>query len=236
MNNLTNEFSSMSQYDLDHMNFFSGFTLPSQFKSQIASLQSQLPGVLQNFTNNYVLNYANPGNQEYEQSYTNAKNMLNNLSSQLFTTSNEIQYNTEEINKKLIEIDALVRKEKTEQKQLKKKLGIVESNMNASEELIMDFQEMYDSEYLRNWGLFLSVLVALFCLSKIYDLSGFIIICIFIIDLLLIVLFVISKIYKLSIYIVIFVLIIIVMSVLLAITLINNVYKQNANNPLSNSK
>ena len=52
MNNLTNEFSSMSQYDLDHMNFFSDFTLPSQFKTQIASLQSQLPAILQNFTNN----------------------------------------------------------------------------------------------------------------------------------------------------------------------------------------
>jgi hypothetical protein len=233
MNNLTNEFSSMSQYDLDHMNFFSGFTLPSQFKTQIASLQSQLPAVLQNFTNNYVLNYSNIDNQEYQQSYADAKNILNNLSSQLFTVSNDIQYNTEEINKKLIEIDELVRKEKKEQKQLKKKLGIVESNMNASEELIINFQEMYDSEYLRNWGLFLSVLIALFCLSKIYNLSSSIIIIIFIIDLLLIVLFVISKIYQLSIYIVIFVLVIIVVCVILSITLMNNVSKQKIDNPVN---
>lgn len=232
MDNLTNEFGSMSQYDLDHMNFFSGFTTPDQFKSQIASLQSQLQSVLQDFINNYVLTNANPGNQEYEQSYSNSTANLNNLSSQLFTVSNGVQYNTEEINKKLIEIDKLVRKEKKEQKQLKKKLGIVESNMNASEELIMNFQEIYDSEYLRNWGLFLSVLVALFCLSKIYNLSSSIIIFIFIVDLFLIVLFVVSKIYKLSIYLIIFIFAIIAMCVLLSITLINNMNKSKMNIPL----
>ena len=63
-------------------------------------------------------------------------------------------------------------KDKKINRELKRKLGIIEQNGNSSEELIDDYSEMYDMGYLRNWGLFLSILVVGISISKIYKPSN----------------------------------------------------------------
>jgi len=215
---------SSKDYILDTFDFTYNFTKPSTLKSQLQTLESQLQSVLQNFINNYVANYSNPGNQEYESNYESAKNSLNGLNTQLFNIANETETNSYELNKKLTDLDEMIKKEKEENKMLKKKLGQVDSNMNASEELIEDYQQLYDSEYLRNWGLFLSILIALFALSTMYNLSSFIIISIFVVDVFLILLFVLSKMYNLSVYFIGFMFLVIIMVVLLVAMIAKNVY------------
>ena len=59
-------------------------------------------------------------------------------------------------------------REKKRNRELKRKLGIVESEINSSNEMISDFNEMYDTDYLRNWGLFLSTIVVGVSISKIF--------------------------------------------------------------------
>jgi len=144
------------------------FKDPKIYIEKINTLKEKLPAILSDFKKSYISHKRNPGNSEYEQAFENIKANLNNIYSQVFTISNEIEANTDDINKKLLTIDILIKKEKERNEILKKRLNIVERNNNKSSELISNYKEMYDSEYLRNWGIFLSIIIALTFISKVY--------------------------------------------------------------------
>ena len=144
------------------------FKDPSIFIEKINTLKEKLPSILSDFKKSYITYKRNPRNPEYEQVFENIKANLNKISSELFSISNDIQVNTDDINKKLLAINILIKKEKEKNIELKKKLNIVEHNNNKSTELISDYKQMYDSEYLRNWGIFLSIIIALTFISKVY--------------------------------------------------------------------
>jgi hypothetical protein len=82
--------------------------------------------------------------------------------------SNNVESNTDGINKKLFELDVLIREEKRKNSILKKKLGIVEHKNNAASELISDYMNIYDIDYLRNWGLFFGIIIAVTAISRVY--------------------------------------------------------------------
>jgi hypothetical protein len=73
------------------------------------------------------------------------------------------------LNAKLIELNTLIRKEKKINHHLKRQLGMVEGTVNSSEELIDEFTEMYNSAYLQNWGIFVSILAAIFTTNIVYN-------------------------------------------------------------------
>ena len=144
------------------------FEEPQTFTQKLETLQSQLPSILDDFSKYYVLFNKNPEYPEYQQSFQNIKSNLNNINSNLFTLSNDVQKNTDKINETHFALDFLIKKEKEKNRQLKLKLGIVEHKNNAASELIYDYKEMYESGYLRNWALFLSIIVVGFTIKKIY--------------------------------------------------------------------
>jgi hypothetical protein len=100
--------------------------------------------------------------------FQNIKGNITNLNSELFMLSNNVQSNTDGINKKLFELDVLIKEEKRKNKLLKKKLGIVEHKNSAASELISDYMNIYDIGYLRNWGLFFGIIIAITAISRVY--------------------------------------------------------------------
>ena len=91
--------------------------------------------------------------------FENIKSNLQSINSELFMTSNNIEKDTENINDRLQKINILIRKEKMKNQQLKKKLGIVEKKYNGSDELISDYKEIYNLDYLNNFALFFGVIL-----------------------------------------------------------------------------
>ena len=100
--------------------------------------------------------------------FQNIKGNLTKLNSDLFMLSNNVQSNTDGINKKLFKLDVLIREEKRQNTILKKKLGIVEHKNSAASELISDYVNIYDIDYLRNWGLFFGIIIAVTAISRVY--------------------------------------------------------------------
>jgi hypothetical protein len=92
---------------------------------------------------------------------------MTKLSSDLFMLSNDVQASTDELNKKLFALNVLIQEEKERNRKLKLRLGIVEHKNNAATELISDYKNMYSEEYLRNWALFISILIIGSSISKI---------------------------------------------------------------------
>ena len=148
------------------------FEDPKNFTEKVETLQQQMPHILDDFKKYFVLYNKDPNYPEYQNLFENVKKNLNTLSSTLFITSNDVDSNTDKLNSIFLKLNGLIMKEKKINRELKRKLGIIEQNGNSSEELIDDYSEMYDMGYLRNWGLFLSILVVGISISKIYKPSN----------------------------------------------------------------
>ena len=146
----------------------SNYTTPEQFREKLQSLQQQLPAILEDFKKYYVFYNKNPEYDEYRQMFENMKTNLNKINSDLFVLSNDVSSNTDELNKQLIILNALIVREKQRNRELKRKLGIVEHKSNAADEMITNFREIYESEYLRNWGLFGCIIVGGLLIKNVY--------------------------------------------------------------------
>lgn len=142
------------------------FEKPDTFKETIKTLRQQLPPILDDFNKYFVLYNKDPNNPEFENMFNNIKQNLNTISSSLFMVSNDVDANIDKINDTFKQLDILVTKERKENRELRRKLGLIESENNSSKELIDNYTEMYDIDYLRNWGLFLSSIVVGVYISK----------------------------------------------------------------------
>ena len=145
--------------ELQQDNLIDDLTKPQVFLSKINTLKEKLPSILDDFKKYYVFYNKNPEYDEYQQMFENIKSNLQSINSDLFMTSNNIEKDTENINDRLQKLNALIAKEKIKNKQLKKKLGIVEKKYNGSDELISDYKEMYNLDYLNNFALLFGVIL-----------------------------------------------------------------------------
>ena len=145
--------------ELEQDNLIDDLTKPQVFLSQINTLKEKLPSVLDDFKKYYVFYNKNPEYSEYQQMFENIKGNLQNINSELFMISNNIEKDTENINDRLQKINALIAKEKMKNRQLKRRLGIVEKKYNGSDELISDYKEMYNLDYLTNFSLFYGIVL-----------------------------------------------------------------------------
>jgi chromosome segregation ATPase len=145
--------------ELKQDNLIDDLTKPQVFLSQINTLKEKLPSILDDFKKYYVFYNKNPEYNEYQQMFENIKGNLQNINSELFMVSNNIEKNTETINDRLQKINALIAREKIKNRQLKRRLGIVEKKYNGSDELISDYKEIYNLDYLNNFALFYGIIL-----------------------------------------------------------------------------
>ena len=151
--------------------FMAQFVKPEFFTERVQTLQQQLPPILDDFNKYFVLYNKTPNYPEYENMFNNIKQNLNGLSSSLFMVSNNVDANIDNINKVFKSLDVLINRERKRNRELKRKLGIVETEANSSKEMINDYNQMYDEDYVRNWGLFLSTIVVGVSISKMFTFS-----------------------------------------------------------------
>ena len=148
-------------------NNYSNFIKPDAFLQQVALLEQQMPSILDDFEKYYVFYNMNPSNNEYHQMFDNIKNNLNNVNSKILSISNNIDSVISDTNKKLSGLDNLIKKEKEKNIVLKKNLQIIKQKENSSEILINNYKKIYDINYLKNWGLILSIIIAGFSIHRI---------------------------------------------------------------------
>jgi len=142
------------------------FEKPETFKENIQTLKQQLPPILEDFNKYFVLYNKDPNYPEFENMFNNIKQNLNTIGSSLFMVSNDLDTNIDNINATYKKLDILIVKERKRNRELRRKLGLVERENDSSKELIDNYNEMYDMDYLRNWGLFLSTIVVVVYISK----------------------------------------------------------------------
>lgn len=148
------------------------FMKPEQFNEKITQLNGSVDLLLDEFKQIYVISKMHPANQEYQQQYANMVGGLDQLQSKLFSTSNDVQVNIDNLNKAMVALDIEIRREREKNKELKRKLGIVENKTNAASEMINDYTQIYDERYLRNWALGLSTIICIMTIGSVFKKQG----------------------------------------------------------------
>jgi len=156
--------SQYSTNDIPDMNLVT----PEKLNLDLQTLYKQVPTILDDYKKAYLFYNKNPQNNEYQQKLETVTNQLNNIASKLFMLYNNIETNTDEINKKLFIINILIENAKEKNKKLKRKLGFVEHRHNITDDMINDYKLIYNIGYLRNWGLVLSIIIVGFTISKVF--------------------------------------------------------------------
>lgn len=144
------------------------FMNPEQFNEKLNELNGTVNLILDEFKKVYVISKMNPTNEEYQQQYANIVSGLNQIQSNLFSKSNDVQVNINNISKAMLALDFQIKQEREKNKELKRKLGIIENKTNASSEMINNYTQIYDERYLRNWALGLSTIICMITIGSLY--------------------------------------------------------------------
>jgi hypothetical protein len=151
-----------------------GFTLPENIENpqdlriRIQTIQNRIPSILEEFKTRFVAFQQNPESSDLKTVFDNAQAAITNINAQIYSISGGIEVSSEELNKRLVCLNALIREEKRQNQKLKLKLGKSEKQKNAANEMIYDYKDIYERGYLRNWGLFLSIILVIILTKKMF--------------------------------------------------------------------
>ena len=144
------------------------YSEPNALIEKLHESKDKLPFILENFTKSFVLYNKNPEDNEYKQIFQTDKSNLDKIMHDLFLLENNVSTNINKLNSNLenlyLEIEVL----KEENKQLKKKMKLFDQQNDTSDEMINNYKEFYEIQYLRNWAIALTILISIGIMSSIF--------------------------------------------------------------------
>ena len=129
------------------------------YSNQLNELDGQAFVAMDQFKKAFILSNTMPDNPDYQDAYARAQDALAQVQAKVFSLSTSVQKDQTELNKHLVQWNKEIAKERKRNRRLRKALGMVGHKQLASEELIHDYEDIYEHIYLRNWALALSTLV-----------------------------------------------------------------------------
>lgn len=142
------------------------FEEPAQVSRSLDALQDKIQSLTSEFERVYVLSKMHPENQEYQHQYANLSQGMARLKKEFHSMESDLQDNIDQVNASLKKLDKEIRQQKQNNKVLKRTMGMVEEETNASATMIDDYTTIYKERYLRNWGLILSSLLAIVAIRQ----------------------------------------------------------------------
>ena len=132
-----------------------------QFEEKINSINSSFLSALDDFKKYYVYYQKNPEVDAYSDNFLNSKNQLQQLSSNMFTTTNNIETNINKLDTNMSNISVKLTKEKMKNAKLEKMLSSIEGTGKGADILISDSKIEYNLIYFKNVELFIGIIFIL---------------------------------------------------------------------------
>ena len=163
------ELKNIMELENEDINLKFNFKKTQDYVDKLKELNEGMKLLLDELKKNYIRAKNNPTNEDIQQMYQNTISKITQLQGNLFSMSNDIQINNNNINNKMFELDGLIKNEKDKNNNLRKKLGIVENRNISTLEMINDYRQIHETNYLRNWALFLSSIICIFTIRTVYN-------------------------------------------------------------------
>ena len=138
------------------------FVKPDNYVSNLKVLNEQMPMLLDEFKPAYVYYNMTPSYGDYQTNYFNIQNNISQSNANLFMETNNIQKSIETINKDLTKINTEIEKNKLTNKKLKVQLQDASNREDSSKQMIDDYKEMYNLQYLNNFNTLIGIVVGIY--------------------------------------------------------------------------
>jgi hypothetical protein len=157
----------MSEFNEDILE--NNFIKPEQFYQSLSALESKISAFLNDFKTDFVNFNLNPLNSEYEMAFQNDTNILHTINNDTVQLFQNVEKNNFRLSEILFQLNLLIQEAKTKHKELKTELGMMNNEIDASDELISNYKEMYNYGYLRNWALVICIFASGFTIAKVFS-------------------------------------------------------------------
>jgi hypothetical protein len=140
------------------------------YETNIKQLNDQLNPILVEFQKSYVNYQMNPNNNEYERIFlTSTSNMESLLNSQLFFIKNEVLQKIQMLDQNLLQINEKIQEVRKENQYLNQKYNKKNSKQYGTIDMVYEFNDIYNLDYLTNLNLFIGVLFSLYVTIQIFS-------------------------------------------------------------------
>jgi len=130
----------------------------SNYRTRLDDLQKQMPSVLEDYKKIYVEYNKSPENNQ--RSYDTIMGNITNVNVQLRKIQVEVDADITNFNNDMSEINKKISDNKNKNIEYKELLGDTTYKSNSADIMYSDYKELYESAYLKNWALFMGVLVS----------------------------------------------------------------------------
>jgi hypothetical protein len=137
-------------------------TYIDHFKQNATNLEtykSQFESMLGDFKKAYILYQTSPNYGDYATNYAYYTGNIQTINSNLFTTKNGIQSDLASLSTDTSNLNDKLADEKKKYATLLQKKENIEGTVNGSSEMISNSKEIYKSQYISNWMMFLSIFI-----------------------------------------------------------------------------
>jgi ribosome-binding ATPase YchF (GTP1/OBG family) len=138
------------------------------YNEKLDALNGQFESLLDDFKKYYVFSNKNPEYQDYTNAYTQVKANIQNINSQVFKITSETESALTKLIDDATDINAKIDAEKKTQLKLKKNLGLIQSNTNSANLMIMNYKELYNEQYIKNVTTFIGIFLVVYTILKVY--------------------------------------------------------------------
>ena len=139
----------------------------SIYKTQLDTLKDSFSSALENFHNTFIIHHTHPDSVEYSQIYSQEKGQISGIHGSLFTLQNSIPQSTDSLNRQISILDERVKIEKDRNEILHKRVRDKKGAALGSIEMIIESQESYDYQHLKNVTLFVGDIILLYFIYSI---------------------------------------------------------------------
>jgi len=143
--------------------------MTTNYDEQINNIKTTFFSALDDFQKYYVYYNKNPEVSEFQNYYTNSKGQLQQMSTKLLYTTSEMSVKIDNLNDDAEAATKEIEKQKKEADILLTKMENVRNNQNGSSISITDSIDQYNTQYYKNWIIFIGIhfiVVAIFLLFK----------------------------------------------------------------------
>jgi len=130
----------------------------SNYRTRLDDLQKQMPSVLEDYKKIYVEYNKSPENNQ--RSYDTIMGNITNVNVQLRKIQVEVDADITNFNNDMSEINKKISDNKNKNIEYKELLGDTTYKSNSADIMYNDYKELYESAYLKNWALFMGVIVS----------------------------------------------------------------------------
>ena len=131
----------------------------NKFDEKIKGIKNSFFSALDDFKKYYVFYNKNPEVDEYQNFFATSKGQLQELNSDIFVVTNNIQKHIKDLNAEMAVISTKLKDEKDLSSELLSLINNVQTTEDGSAIMIDDAKEEYNIQYYKNWELFIGIIV-----------------------------------------------------------------------------